>query len=93
LNFYERNIATYIIILHLSFAYITNAYACLCRCLELEASCGDGSGGMARSFSANSLIDDETFETVEDIAGYYEAQRNQTFIGMTTLQYQARQVR
>lgn len=61
------------------------------KCLELDALSGDGSGGLARSFSVSSLVEDESFETVDDVASYYGAQRNQTFIGMTTLQYQARQ--
>ena len=62
------------------------------RSLELDALSSDGTSNLSRSFSVDSLMDDDSLGMVEDVSGYYEAQKNQIFIGMATLQYQARQV-
>ena len=62
------------------------------RSLDMDALSSDGTGNLSRSFSVDSLMDDDGLGMVEDVTGYYEAQKNQIFIGMATLQYQARQV-
>ncbi|XP_070186267.1 transmembrane protein 94-like isoform X2 [Littorina saxatilis] len=61
------------------------------RWLDMDTLNGDGTGGLSKSFSMDSLFDDDSIGLVEDVSSYFEAQKNQTFIGMTTLQYQARQ--
>nr|KAG5713882.1 hypothetical protein BaRGS_024509 [Batillaria attramentaria] len=61
------------------------------RLSDLDTLSGDGPQPMSRSFSMDSLMDDESLGFVDDVSGYYEAQKNQTFIGMAALQYQARQ--
>ncbi|XP_052262626.1 transmembrane protein 94-like isoform X3 [Dreissena polymorpha] len=43
------------------------------------------------SFSADSLIDDSSIQSVDEGTGFQQWQRNQVFIGMITMQYQARQ--
>ena len=45
-----------------------------------------------RSMSFDSLLESESTTSVDDVAGCCEIQNNQIFIGMVTLQYQARQV-
>ena len=64
----------------------------LCRCFDLDALSTDGPGGLSKSFSMDSLMEDDSLGMVEDVPGYYDAQKSQIFLGMTTLQYQARQV-
>ncbi|KAL8593272.1 hypothetical protein ACOMHN_009926 [Nucella lapillus] len=61
------------------------------RSFDQDAVSSDGPGGLSKSFSMDSLIEDDSLGTVEDIPGYYDAQKNQIFLGMATLQYQARQ--
>ncbi|XP_076443312.1 transmembrane protein 94-like isoform X2 [Babylonia areolata] len=61
------------------------------RSFDLDAVSSDGPGGLSKSFSMDSLIEDDSLGTVEDVSGYYDAQKNQIFLGMATLQYQARQ--
>ena len=45
-----------------------------------------------RSFSVDSLFDTSSIISTEDAAGRFQSQSNQIFIGMVTMQYQARQV-
>lgn len=52
-----------------------------------------GSWDFPRSFSADSLIDSTSIKSSEDSrGGVLQTQCNQVFIGMVTMQYQARQV-
>lgn len=60
--------------------------------MELDTLSGDVPTVLAKSFSMDSLIDDVSLSSVDDVSGYYDCQRNQIFIGMASLQYQARQV-
>lgn len=46
----------------------------------------------SRAFSMDSLFDNTSTSSVEDTVGCCQAQSNQVFIGMVTMQYQARQV-
>ena len=46
----------------------------------------------SRSFSVDSLIDASSIQSIEDGSSLLTAQCNQVFIGMVTMQYQARQV-
>ncbi|XP_048256879.1 transmembrane protein 94-like [Haliotis rufescens] len=45
----------------------------------------------SRSFSVDSLMESESVSSIDDVPGCHQAQSNQVFIGMVTLQYQARQ--
>ena len=45
-----------------------------------------------RSFSVDSLFDTSSITSTEDATDYFQSQCNQIFIGMVTMQYQARQV-
>ncbi|XP_060071400.1 transmembrane protein 94-like [Ylistrum balloti] len=45
----------------------------------------------SRAFSVDSLFDTTSISSIEDIPGCCQAQNNQIFIGMVSMQYQARQ--
>ncbi|KAK3089400.1 hypothetical protein FSP39_003342 [Pinctada imbricata] len=45
----------------------------------------------SRAFSVDSLFDNSSISSVEDVPGCCQTQSNQVFIGMVTMQYQARQ--
>ena len=45
-----------------------------------------------RAFSMDSLFENTSISSIEDANSCYQSQCNQTFIGMVTMQYQARQV-
>ena len=52
----------------------------------------DSSWNGQRSFSVDSLFDTSSIMSTEDVVDYFQSQCNQIFIGMVTMQYQARQV-
>ena len=63
-----------------------------CRDEGVDIGSDSSVKGQQRSFSVDSLFDTSSIMSTEDAAGCFQSQCNQIFIGMVTMQYQARQV-